>query len=166
MEIKEILEKLNEFVEDVCYDTTQLYEFAIGRKEAKQRIQDLSDTIVDHICKILYLKHEMPDTVHHWCSEILAPLKKIIAIQLKGGKLKENVLLDWMRNWLTNPSEMEDRRKLVIMQQEITEDKCKPLELTDYDNVINTIKQLVKYVIQCRDNNKLPTLKDIEEICA
>lgn len=159
-----IVEKLNNIIAEAIGQVQDMYEFAINRKKVKDKIEDWSDVIVDHICKIVYLRHRMPSTVHHWCAEINAKMENIVQIQMKGGDLKPATLLTWMRNGLTSPTEMEDRRHLVAMQEKINIDICKDLEDNDYTLVINIIKQLVNLVFTCRKEHRLPIVQDIEEI--
>lgn len=164
MNIKHILEQMEELIQDTTGRTQDLYEFAINRKRVKDKIEDWSDVIVDHVCKIYYLRDRMPDTLHHWESEIKAQIDNIVQIQAKGGKLKESTLFEWMRNGLKHPKEMENRRFLVAMQEKIDVSICKELnpEL-DYSKVINTIKNLVNLVLTCREEHRLTTIQDIQD---
>lgn len=165
MNINEIIQNINEILQNSIYETQDLYEFAINRKKVKDKIEDYADTIVDHICKIIYLRHIMPTTVHHWCVEINAKLENIIQIQMKGGTLKQSTLFQWLRNGLTNPQEMKDRRYLVAMQEKIEVSQCKELQPEkDYKEAITIIQKFAELIISCRKHYKLPTVQDIREI--
>ena len=161
----DILEKLKNIITEATGEMQDMYEFAINRKKVKDKIEDWSDVIVDHICKIIYLRDRMPSTVHHWCAEINAKMENIVQIQMKGGDLKQSTLVEWMRNGLTSPTEMEDRRHLVAMQEKINIDICKELDAkNDYKLTIHIVEDLVQLIIQCRKEHRLPIVKDIEDI--
>lgn len=158
------IEKLNDLIEEATSQLEDLYEFAINRKKVKDKIIDWSDDIVDHACKIIYLKHIMPNTVHHWCSEINAKMQKIIEIQMKRGQLKSDTLLTWIRNGLTHSDEMKDRRCLVAMQEKININICKPWEENDYNLIIKILKELIDLVFVCRKQQRLSKVEDVMKI--
>ena len=164
MNIKELLQAINEILEDKTGGVQDLYEFALNRKKVKDKIESWSDVIVDHICKIVYLRHIMKNTVHHWYAEIVAQLNNIVQIQMKGGDLKQSTLLQWMRNGLNTPKEMENRRYLVAMQEDIDISMCKELEDIDYDTVMSIIKSMVNLVLYCKNHHLKIIIGDVEEI--
>lgn len=148
MKIKEILEKLEWALGETTENISFLYEQAAGRSDMKRICYGLGETIIDHICKILYLKNKMPETVNHWCSEIQTPLNWIIKKELKSGKLKASYLIDWLNDNLTSQAQMAKRRIDVAKSENIPVTECKPLEETDYQNVYTILKNLVEITLK------------------
>lgn len=163
--ISQILEKIENILQETPGQVQELYEFAINRKKVKDKIEEYADTIVDHICKIIYLKDKLPNTVHHWCSEILAKINLIIKYQLKGGNLKRYLLSSWLRNGLTNKAEMKDRRELVAIQEKLPLNDLKSLqEETDYKMFELFLNNLIDLIMICREEVRQANLEDIQEI--
>lgn len=166
MHIKALLEKLGWYIGEVGEDIQFMYEQASGRGDMKKIVWNLGEIVIGHICKIVYLKHEMPTTVHHWCAEITAPLNWIINKGLKGGKLTTNLLVDWLNDGLNGQEDMEGRRIIVAKQEKISINKCKPLEDTDYKTVLNILTKLCEKTIyhKYKDYQNI-SIEEIEEIC-
>ena len=169
MRIRKLIEKidkiewiLGESVENVQY----FCEHALGRGYMKRIIQDLGETVTNHICKIIYLKDSMPDTVHHWYSEIQAPLNWIIDKETKGGKLKTSLLVEWLNDGVNSSKDMNKKRVKVAKYEKISLDKCKPLdEKADYKEFLAILTRLCELTIKHKyEDFQDITIEEIETI--
>lgn len=96
------LEKLNELLDSLSAEISEckenLYEFATKQAKVKERINDKSDIVVEHIIKCIQYGYQNSETLHHWCAEIFANLKNVVYLVIKGtGKTpNKKQLKEWL----------------------------------------------------------------------
>lgn len=160
MDIKTLLYELDWYIGEALENVEYFYEQASGRGDARKRIEALGENLCDHLAKILYLKHVMPETVHHWCAEIQAPLNWIIKKDFKGGKLTSKTLQQWLNDGITTNTK---KIRNTVANDEKT-DKCKPLEPQDYETLKDQLKQLCDLTIEHKQQDTYIKIEEIEKI--
>lgn len=87
--------KLFEIMLDKLSETA-LFEMAFSRKQAKDKVIDLSPQIFEHIIKVLVL--DSPDDVPHWLGEIDGWIGSIQKILLKSNnrRIDKDTLYQWL----------------------------------------------------------------------
>lgn len=92
MEISKLIEELKK----VLYKD-KIYEFTMPIKQLKERIQDRTPIIFEHMYKIIGFGEEYKSTVHHWCAE-LGGFLKICNIKVKNTNkvLSPYIITDMM----------------------------------------------------------------------
>lgn len=99
------IRELNKQIEEFFYN---IYEHANSRKLQKERIWNLSEEIYEHLAKIIMFGNEHPTTVHHWCSEIVAHLRKCMRSTIKMEKKPRYPKESELYSWLTDNLYVED----------------------------------------------------------
>lgn len=142
-----------------------LYEQANHRDKMQEHVESLGKIITEHVCKIIYLRHKLPDTVHHWCAEIAGHLNNIREKDMKGGKFKVNTLFKWLCSNTTAQVNMTKRRMDVAKAEKLPNNCCKPVESNDYTHYAQIMEQFCEIIILTKQLKRNIQVKDIEDIC-
>lgn len=136
-------------------------KFASPIKDVRDKIIYYSDTIIEHIIKVICYGHSLhKDCFKHWCHEITIDFNKCLRLKIKQSKGKDRLptskeLNAWILSWFQKSSDIEGLINYLASKYGDIDLSCDDL----YDLVIEKLSKLCNLV-----TSKQFTNYDIENI--
>lgn len=156
MNIKQILQKLDEYLYETKEQAIHLYEMSQPQAKVRDKIRDLSKPIFKHLIKVVLYGKQERQSLHHWANELDNWLDQCMDDKIKkSGKDRYpnyDELLTWLTDYYNSSSDIE-RMRSNIEKEYFRQGHEKRTNISDeqvYNSCYNILKEACKYTI---DNN-------------
>ena len=148
MNIKQILEKIDDILFNLKENAIYLYEMSQPQGKVRDNVRNLSSSIANHLVKVILYGKEENRTLHHWAHEINNWLTQCVATKIKRkGKdtyPTEQELYTWLTDYYSDSSDMEGLKR--VWDHEYTYQGHKSRENISEEDIYNSFINILKEV--------------------
>lgn len=159
MNLKELLEQMDECLFQLKEQAIQLYEMSTPLGKVKEHVHNISEEIADHLIKVILYGKEEYQTLHHWSHEINNWLKQCIKnkIKRKGKDTSptSKELYTWLTDYYSSADDMRGIRNVWEHQYDYQGHVSRKY-ITDkeiYESFTNILKELCQNVETLSDDD-------------